>query len=195
MQLNQTMCYSIRIFVCDVKKCHDHALKVRPFPIYIVSVCLPVALLEELHSATCSVSTGMPSSFNSFTGIVMTLKTSTLSIPPGRGVSKSTVRVSEHLEVVKLFASTCFLRTEAPSAPVTVMLYHLVGNKRQSGDTWGQEVGKVTCSVTQTGACLPPVPTCKVKHLQWLTYFSVWLNSSQTACMNTVYTTTLAAVV
>ena len=88
------------MFICDVKKCHDYALKVRSFPIYIVSICLPVALLEELHSSTSSVSTGMPSSFNTFTGIVTTLKTSTLSIPCGRGVSKSTVIVSDHLEVV-----------------------------------------------------------------------------------------------
>ena len=41
-------------------------------------------------------------------------------------VSKSTVMVSKHLEVVKLFASTCFIRTEASSAPLglMVMLYH-----------------------------------------------------------------------
>ena len=152
-------CVTVRMFICDVKKCHDYALKVRSFPIYIVSICLPVALLEELHSSTSSVSTGMPSLFNSFTGIVTTLKTSTSSPPCGRGVSNSTVIVTEPLKGVNMFASTCFLRTDAPSSPVMVTLYHLVGNKGQSGDTWGQEVREATCMVRKTVTCIRPLTT------------------------------------
>ena len=55
--------YSTVQLTCKDKK---GVTMVKPFPIYFVSICLPVALLKELHSSTCSVSTAMLSSLNCF---------------------------------------------------------------------------------------------------------------------------------
>ena len=85
--------------------------------------------------------------FRSTSSLVLTLKTSTSSIPCGSSVSEITVIITTKLfKGGNSFASTCFVWLEAPSPLLMVMLYHCVGNEGQLGDTWGQEVGEVACT-------------------------------------------------
>ena len=115
--------------------------------LHVAIIYVPVALLEEFQYWNSSVYTGVFFSFNLFTGTALTLRTSTSSIPWGSSVSKIMVIVTTKLfKGGKSFASTCFVWLEAPSPLLMVMLYQSVGNKGQSGDTWGQEVGEVACT-------------------------------------------------
>ena len=119
-------------------------------------IYIPVVLLEEFQYWNSSVYTGVPFSFNLFTGTALTFRTSTSSILCGRGVSKFMVIVTiELFKGEKLFASTCFVWLEVPSPLLMVMLYHCVGNEGQSGDTWGQEVGEVACTHGNTDHVSP----------------------------------------
>ena len=124
--------------------------------LHVAIIYVPVALLEEFQFWKVCVSTGVPFSFIFFTGTALTLRTSTLSVPCGSGVSKIMVIVTiESFKGEKLFASTCFIWLEAPSPLPMVMLYQSVGNEGQSGDTWGQEAGEVTCTHGNTDHVSP----------------------------------------